>query len=97
MKGYILILLILCWFLKFYGLKKCFDQLETYWISKTILFIILAVILPSNYKLVLLVILIRVPFVRACVLTILGVFYTAFSGKGFPAYVPTPGEEIEIA
>ena len=68
-------------FVKFYGIKKGFNQLESLWIAYTLFFYVIFFILPPVYQILLLVYILKNKNVYIIVTSITGVFLSFIHNK----------------
>jgi hypothetical protein len=77
---YIIIIFILI-FVKYYGIKKGFNQLESFWISYTLILYLIFFILPNKYQLILVAYILKNKNLYLIVSTISGVFLSFIHNK----------------
>ena len=76
-----IILIILSLFIKYYGIKKGFNQLESFWITYTLFFYIIFFILPNIYQLLLISYILKNKNLYLIIFAISGVFLSVIHNK----------------
>lgn len=77
---YIIIILLII-FVKYYGIKKGFNQLESFWFAYTLFLYLIFFILPNRYQLLLLAYILKNKNLYLIVFTISGVFLSILDNK----------------
>jgi len=76
-----IIVIVLLLFIKYYGIKKGFNQLESYWFAYTLFFYMLFFLLPNRYQLILISYILSNKNIYLIIFYISGIFLTIIHNK----------------